>query len=305
MKWIFNDQKIKNGFESAFPYLDFNVTDQWYNLSSFGDLVQEMNQYKTLQPSGHYYLDLSNSFLSYLSNVFIPNHFDLTGEDIILPSLVFFLNNTTFTINWNGAPLPVAGVGGLGYQLQGLTPQRYLSDNGTHLRGFSDVILHEVGHSLGLPHPFDNYDNWAGDFVASVMGYYTSAPNFSQYDINAMGYYHSSSVLIQAEYVQSQNKVDDPLISSIDNWIEIAKQSQNNWDFNKSIVYSNLALCGYAHLYNVSDSHCSDTSTSIIDSVNHSSNPNASNTSTTKSPFEILPVVVALILPIIRKSRKR
>ena len=63
-------------------------------------------------------------------------NFDFEGEDIILPSLVFFLNNSIFTIGG----LPIAGVSTGTFQLQGLNPERYYDDNGNKI---GDFILNQ------------------------------------------------------------------------------------------------------------------------------------------------------------------
>ncbi len=46
--------------------------------------------------------------------------------------------------------------------------------------GFTRTIIHELGHMLGLAHPF-SYD-FTEDFTDSVMGYYANSLTFSQFD---------------------------------------------------------------------------------------------------------------------------
>ncbi|MHA2502931.1 MAG: hypothetical protein ACXAE3_08680, partial [Candidatus Kariarchaeaceae archaeon] len=165
-QWMIQDDIINQTFSTAFPWIRFNISTDWLDLRDYPDVRDEMNRNTALGDEG-YELEIFPSFLDYVETSIIPRFFDFNGEDVILPSIVFFLNQTRFT--YTG--IPIAGIGGIGYQLQGLTPDRYYFDNGTEMRGFSDVIVHEIGHSLGLPHPFSNTDSWAGDFSASVMGY--------------------------------------------------------------------------------------------------------------------------------------
>jgi hypothetical protein len=46
--------------------------------------------------------------------------------------------------------------------------------------GYTRTIIHELGHEMGLAHPF-SYD-FTEDFVDSVMGYYANSVTYSQFD---------------------------------------------------------------------------------------------------------------------------
>src|SRR5712664_4282221 len=46
--------------------------------------------------------------------------------------------------------------------------------------GFTHNVIHELGHMMGLNHPFI-YD-LTEDFVNSIMGYYAYALSYSQFD---------------------------------------------------------------------------------------------------------------------------
>ena len=61
----------------------------------------DLSKYKN--EDGQTYIELNNGLFDYIAGTFIPDNFDFEGEDIILPSLVFFLNNSIFTIG--GLPI--------------------------------------------------------------------------------------------------------------------------------------------------------------------------------------------------------
>jgi len=53
--------------------------------------------------------------------------------------------------------------------------------------GFTNTIIHEVGHMLGLMHPFATLSDPTENFVASVMAYYPYDYSFSIFDRDALG----------------------------------------------------------------------------------------------------------------------
>jgi len=53
--------------------------------------------------------------------------------------------------------------------------------------GFTNTVIHEVGHMLGLMHPFATLSDPTENFVASVMAYYPYDYSFSVFDRDALG----------------------------------------------------------------------------------------------------------------------
>jgi len=52
--------------------------------------------------------------------------------------------------------------------------------------GFTNTIIHEVGHMVGLMHPFATAYDPTENFVSSVMAYYPYEDEFSQFDKDAL-----------------------------------------------------------------------------------------------------------------------
>jgi hypothetical protein len=67
--------------------------------------------------------------------------------------------------------------------------------------GFSDTLVHEVGHHIGMSHPHDGYDSelgldygpggatyfaWSGDESCTVMHYLALSASFGQFDMDNM-----------------------------------------------------------------------------------------------------------------------
>jgi len=290
--WILSDSVINSTFSTAFNWLHFNTTTIWRNLTSFPELVTQLNAYRTEDPDGTGDLiELQSGLISYLENQFIPQVmnelFDNLGSGVTFPSLIFFFNHTTFT--YGG--IPIAGIGGTGYQIQGLTPGRYYGRDGTPNRGFSDVVLHEVGHSLGLPHPFSNFDMWPGDMGATLMGYYTSARDFAQEDVNALGTYHTLYYLNRAKYIQQNYVSTDPLMEQINNWIDQASKELKEWNYKRAIQFAKAAHCGYSEIFDYQVSFCDSFKPPIISTT--------TSTSTTAKFLDQPILSIFLLLPII------
>jgi len=62
--------------------------------------------------------------------------------------------------------------------------------------GFTQVVIHEVGHSLGLMHP--HQFGYVGDFESSAMSYWAWEYRFSQFDKDAINRAHADQLISQA-----------------------------------------------------------------------------------------------------------
>jgi hypothetical protein len=80
-------------------------------------------------------------------------------------------------------------------------------------QGFTEVVIHEVGHHLGLSHPHDGYDAatgndfgptgplyfaWSGDETNTIMNYLRVNFDFSQFDRDNMDRWLTAAYLNQA-----------------------------------------------------------------------------------------------------------
>jgi hypothetical protein len=74
--------------------------------------------------------------------------------------------------------------------------------------GFTNTVIHEVGHMLGLMHPFATLSDPTENFVASVMAYYPYEQGFSIFDQDALGRGQADQLL----RVTSQLLADTPFL---------------------------------------------------------------------------------------------
>jgi hypothetical protein len=68
--------------------------------------------------------------------------------------------------------------------------------------GFTQTIIHEVGHEFGLMHPHQYGD--IGDFIFSPMGYFTDDYNFGQTDKDAIQRAHVDQIHMETESLLAQ-----------------------------------------------------------------------------------------------------
>ena len=102
--------------------------------------------------------------------------------------------------------------------------------------GFSNTIIHEVGHMLGLNHPFI-YDQ-TEDFVSSVMAYYPYESTFSQFDIDALQRGLADQLIIYASTTLSETAsvlVNYMSVNSARNYLQAADDRYSQMDYSGSI----------------------------------------------------------------------
>jgi len=102
--------------------------------------------------------------------------------------------------------------------------------------GFSNTIIHEVGHMLGLNHPFI-YDQ-TEDFVSSVMAYYPYDSGFSQFDIDALQRGLADQLIMYASSTLSETSsviVNYLSVNSARNYLGAAEDRYSQMDYSGSI----------------------------------------------------------------------
>lgn len=102
--------------------------------------------------------------------------------------------------------------------------------------GFSNTIIHEVGHMLGLNHPFI-YDP-TEDFVSSVMAYYPYTCQFSQFDVDALQRGLADQLMIYASSTLSETAsvlVNYMGMNSARSYLQAAENRYSQMDYSGSI----------------------------------------------------------------------
>ena len=133
----------------------------------------------------------------------------MSAADIVLPAY-YFLNDLV-GFKWYGVSF--AGLGGMGWEIL-VGNQNSIFEEGNisrPRRGMTPTMIHELGHSLGLPHPHSGAYGWGGAFVGDVMSYYAPIDSFSSFYRDAIGRAHSDGYYFfsQEELVQAEQYFHD------------------------------------------------------------------------------------------------
>jgi hypothetical protein len=175
-----------------------------------------------------------------------------TTSRIDIPGFLFaFKGNYTFGVPFKediGSPSPSGTFGGealgdmvlIGFSQTDFT----LGNNSTYNQpgtgaGFTHAATHELGHMMGLNHPFI-YD-LTEDFTNTVMGYYAYSLNFSQFDRDSILRGVNDELLsfaLQALSTTPNTLFNSGDISTANQDIVHAESLYNTMDYAGAVSYS-------------------------------------------------------------------
>lgn len=202
---------IKKAYKDLVPYSDFDVTVAFRNCSDDQSLSKELAKaYRYSKDPALRYVDLRPlyKYLQTKLDHYVAN-ISRTENEVTIPVFAFAFSKSYlgYTYKWDVSQRPPAeetfwGLAEEDMVLLALT-QASEFDRGAIVTppqpnkgiGFSQLIIHEVGHMLGLMHPHQYGD--PNDFVASAMSYFCYDYNFSQFDKDALRRAHVDSVIMQ------------------------------------------------------------------------------------------------------------
>lgn len=188
---------------------NYKFTDSWI----YGAVLGEPQRYGIvdLRPIYRYMLDNLTTFehnpLETQNKITIPVFaFAFTGETYFTYPYKWYIGKT----DWEtGALLGVALKEAVFISLN-----QWVFTRGDRIdppqpgkgEGFTQTIIHEVGHEFGLMHPHQ-YGN-IGDFIFSAMGYFTDDYTYGQIDKDAIQRAHVDQIYIKTEQLLNQASTD-------------------------------------------------------------------------------------------------
>jgi len=193
LQWCISKHRIKNQLDNDFPWIDWSIEIEWVELTDEPDLFDYI-QTNTQEDIDGKYIEVSSGLFFVLQNE-LDSHFDMNAADEVLPCYFFLTNDVAF--RWYGTSF--AGLGGMGWEILKASQYSIFEEGNVSrpMRGMSAVMIHELGHSLGLPHPHSSY-GWGSSFVEEVMSYFSSSEKFSSFYKDAVGRAHADAHYLYA-----------------------------------------------------------------------------------------------------------
>jgi len=202
---------IKKSYSDLVPYSDIEVTVAFQNCSDDQGLSKQLaNAYKHSRDPALRYVDLRPlyKYLQTKLDYYVAN-VSRSEREVTVPVFAFAFSKSYlgYTYKWDvsGKTAAEETFWGLAQEDMAVLALTQASefDRGAIVTpaqpnkgiGFSQLIIHEVGHMLGLMHPHQYGD--VHDFVASAMSYFSHDYNFSRFDKDALGRIHVDKIIMQ------------------------------------------------------------------------------------------------------------
>ncbi|MEM1507775.1 MAG: hypothetical protein QXU02_00495 [Candidatus Bathyarchaeia archaeon] len=245
---------IEEALKDLLPLSEVNVEAAFLNVTDLPELNMLIHKYSGVLRSWiHKYLFLSPMNFSYVDaqpiydyirdnlNLLIPKIVKDESEYVIPVMAFAFSGDKHFMFKYKWLIMRVHpeisaiwGVSFREFALIGLSHKDLLY--GEHVKprqegkgfGFSQSIIHEVGHMLGLAHPHTYGD--LGDFVSSAMSYFSYEYGFSAFDKDALARIHVDKLLMETYEELSKAEEELPLkigleeINTIENLLDEVKK---------------------------------------------------------------------------------
>lgn len=259
LKATINQTQIRDKLASLVPFATVTISVNYANVTAYPGLAAIVaNATTNLRDplSGRRVVDgdLVYNWLTTSSLGHITNFINVTRTTarIDIPGFLFaFKGNYTFGVPFKediGSANPHGTFGGealgdmvlIGFSQTDFT----LGNNSTYGQpgkgaGFTHAATHELGHMMGLNHPFI-YD-LTEDFTNTVMGYYAYSLNFSQFDRDSILRGVNDELLsfaLQALSATPNTLFNSGYISTANQNIVKAENLYNAMDYAGAVQYS-------------------------------------------------------------------
>ncbi len=252
-----NSSRIKIELERLLPCADIQVKTRFANATSIPDLSSVITE--STSPSKHHNTTIVDArpvyyWLNSEGGDHLRDLFNATGDDseYYIPVLAFVFTGEYqlgFTFKEDLAQPPstssIWGVALGDLVLVSHSSNDLIRGNFTELKqpnkgfGLTQTIIHEIGHMLGLVHPFraDETQN----FVSSVMSYYPYEYKFSRFERDTLLRGHTDNLLMRTRLEiagMKPNILNNGLLTSIQQQLGDAERHYANMSYRESLSIS-------------------------------------------------------------------
>ncbi len=248
LNWVISRERILNQLSNDFPWIDWNIEVEYVELTDYPSLDSWISENLQHDPEGNY-IEVTDGFYDLLESE-LDIHFNYSAADSILPCYYFLTDDIGFRYYGFG----FAGLGGMGWEIL-VNNQYSMFEDGNPLlprRGMSSVTIHELGHSLGMPHPHGGQYGWGSSYIEEVMNYFSiGEKGFSSFYRDGMARAHSNywfSLAFTEMEIAFDNFVQHgsigELVSMVNDiylLLDSAAQDYNSMLYNNTIVKAKLA----------------------------------------------------------------
>jgi hypothetical protein len=221
-----NKDMVASAFKDLVPYSTVTVNLSFPGVTpQLHELIRSHYKYTDswilgnvfASPQRYGVVDLRPIYEYVLENVASFEPKPRTGPDTMtIPVFAFALTNETYftyTYKWSIGKTDWETGALLGLALKEgvfISYNQWEFTRGDHVdppqsgkgEGFTQTIIHEVGHEFGLMHPHQYGD--IGDFIFSPMGYFTDDYKFGQIDKDALQRAHVDQVYMETQLLLAE-----------------------------------------------------------------------------------------------------
>jgi hypothetical protein len=312
------DEYILKSYRNINPLLNWTSSRSDWNWTDDNDFVDLVNEYA-------YDASFSGGgvLLSYIKSIY-TSIFELsTRENLMIPIFLLLLPSGR-QFEWNGysdnsvsnAPLIFSVVNEDNFA-------NYYYPEASRL---TFITMHEIGHSLGLAHPFESYDqrlyttdprrdpltsyNWLWDFTSSQMSYVNAHKNISAIDTtNLQRYYawrYTSDLwnrlhTIQLSFDGYGSITQERVATIFTEMLALLEESIMLLDHGRYSETMSTSMAGIDLYSEILDHNVEET---ITTGKTTTLTRTAFETITQESKIQILFVVLPIVLVFLRKIRK-